>query len=98
MFHISFQIQTKPLPMLDIKKETETEDNTEFSKNKMLETYYESLSLDYKRRNDLSIFSQNESDLKTILDSAELNIADVSIKNQEFSKKLAERKEKFNFI
>jgi len=26
MFHISFQIQTKPVPMLDVKKENESKD------------------------------------------------------------------------
>ncbi|QFR39063.1 hypothetical protein A9Q91_02405 [Candidatus Gracilibacteria bacterium 28_42_T64] len=98
MFHISFQIQTKPVPILDIKKETEDKDKSEFSKDKMLETYYNSLSLDYKRRNDLSIFSKSESELKTLLDSAELNITDVAIKHEQFNKRVNERKEKLNFI
>jgi len=64
----------------------------------MLESYYKSLSLDYERRNDISLFTKAESELKTIIDSAELNIIDVGNKIQVFDNKVQEREEKYNFI
>ena len=98
LFHISFQIQTKPVPILNIKKDNSDKNQDEFAKDKMLEAYYDSLSLDYKRRNDLQMFSNTNEELKTIIDSAELNISNVSEKNWWLSKILEKWAQKYDFI
>lgn len=61
IFHLSFQVSTKPIPILNIEKQWKT-DNSEFWVKNMLEQYYEAYWLDYKRRNNLDAFVKFEAD------------------------------------
>lgn len=53
IFHLWFQITTKPVPILEIEPEWK-EENDIFSRENQMKLYYELNWLDYYRRNDLS--------------------------------------------
>ncbi len=56
IFHLWFQVSTKPVPILDIQSEENNDKNSMFWLESQLEFYYDSYWLDYSRRNDLSLF------------------------------------------
>ena len=89
---IWFQISKKPVPILDInlndKEGKGKKDNSDFSKDNMLEDYYKSLKLEYKRRNDITIFKHSEYELKSILDSAEMPIRYLNRHTNDFETEL----------
>lgn len=57
IFHMWFQITQKPVPILNIEPKNK-KDEWIFALDSQLKSYYESYWLDYKRRNDLSLFSK----------------------------------------
>ena len=57
IFHIWFQISTKPIPILEIEDKSK-KDETEYSAKNMFEAYYKSQWLDYKRRNDIILLQK----------------------------------------
>jgi hypothetical protein len=68
LFHMSFQIQTKPVPILSLVDESK-EGSNEFKSSTLLEKYYKAYNLDYKRRNDIVVFEDQEKEYKTLLNS-----------------------------
>lgn len=70
IFHLWFQVSTKPVPILElVPEEKANEDNWIFESENMLKFYYESYWLDYNRRNDLSLITQIERDKQAWLNS-----------------------------
>lgn len=84
IFHVWFIITKKPVPILDLVKE-EKEDNTEFSKENLLEEYYKNFWLEYKRRNDINNFNWRYDELKIVLDLAELSNSNITQKTSELN-------------
>ncbi|MDD2907210.1 MAG: hypothetical protein PHH98_01080 [Candidatus Gracilibacteria bacterium] len=72
IFHIGIQVNKKPLPLLNIEKEDKKEDNP-FSTENQLKFYYDSYGLEYKRRNDLSLFKKVDTDKQIALNSSLLS-------------------------
>lgn len=68
IFHIWVQITKKPVPMLNIQKE-DKEDESIYKTENQLKFYYDAHWLDYKRRNDLSIFKKVDIDKQIALNS-----------------------------
>lgn len=97
IFHIWIQISTKPVPILDIQKSWQ-KDESEFSTSNMLEQYYKSNWLDYKRRNDLSLLNNLEFDKQAIEWSKELWIDKGAQKNNDFKDFLKSEKNKINLL
>lgn len=51
------EVQTKPVPILNLKSEKDSNNNTKESlSEKRLQQYYKNLGLDYERKNNLQIF------------------------------------------
>jgi hypothetical protein len=69
---MSFQVSTKPVPILNVNKNNRKESN-EYSSNTLLEKYYKANDLDYQRRNDISRFLDTEKEYKTLLNSVDLD-------------------------
>ncbi len=70
IFHLWFQVSTKPVPILElVPEEKANEDSWIFESENMLKFYYESYWLDYNRRNDLSLITQIERDKQSWLNS-----------------------------
>lgn len=72
MFHMSFQVSTKPVPILNVNKNNR-KDSNEYSSDTLLEKYYKANDLDYQRRNDITRFLDNEKEYKTLLNSVDLD-------------------------
>lgn len=72
MFHMSFQVSTKPVPILDVNKNDRPKSN-EYSSTTLLEKYYKANGLDYQRRNDVTIYTHKDDIYKTILNITNLN-------------------------
>ena len=68
LFHLSIQISTKPVPILNIEPEWK-QDKSEFSSKSMLEEYYKQNGMDYTRRNDLDLATNMEQDKQSIINS-----------------------------
>jgi len=71
IFHIWVQITKKPVPMLNIQKEDKVDESIYKTENQ-LKFYYDAHWLDYKRRNDLSIFKKVDIDKQIALNSSML--------------------------
>lgn len=91
MFHMSFQVSTKPVPILTLENKLEKPWDTstekkwnpdDFSSNTLLQKYYKAYNLDYERRNDITIFTKQQEEYKTLLNSAGLWIDKVSVKQK----------------
>jgi len=78
---MSFQVSTKPVPILDLNKSNKPKSN-EYSSTTLLEKYYKANGLDYNRRNDITIYTHDENAYKTILNSLDLDKS-VVIEKQE---------------
>lgn len=92
MFNIWFIISHKPVPILNI--ETKSKEDSEYSKEKLLWSYYQDFWLDYNRKNDLKMFLKDDKKLKTILNSWGLSIKDSIKKNEELNKIVEETRKK----
>ncbi len=68
IFHIWIQVTKKPVPILNIEKKEKKDDNI-YSNENQLKFYYESYWLEYKRRNDLSLFKKVDIDKQIALNS-----------------------------
>lgn len=84
MFHMWIQISSKPVPILNLNSKN-SDENSDFSSKNLLDRYYSNLWLEYKRANDLSIFKQNDYELKNVLANQEQKISDISKKEQELN-------------
>jgi len=69
IFHIGVQITKKPVPMFNIEKENKNDESIYKTENQ-LKFYYDAHWLDYKRRNDLSIFKKVDIDKQIALNSS----------------------------
>lgn len=83
IFHMAFQISTKPIPILTLENYNR-KDNSEFTSKKLLEKYYNANWLDYKRRNDLVLFKKIEQEKQVILNNENLPISNAILKNKEY--------------
>jgi len=97
IFHMSIQILTKPIPILNIEKETK-KDETEYSAKNMMIEYYKSYWLDYNRRNDLILFNKTESDKQNTNNSYWLTNENLLQKQYENDKIVKEREKKIATI
>lgn len=100
MFHVWFQIISKPVPILKVnKKESEwswwTDDESLTALNMLYETY-KIYWLDYKRANDLTIYRSELEKRKWLLDSVELNPKDLVKK--EVERNIYKNKSNENFL
>lgn len=59
IFHLSVQVSTKPIPILNIES-TSKKDETDYSSENMMKEYYKLNWLDYNRRNDLILLNSVE--------------------------------------
>jgi hypothetical protein len=69
---MSFQVSTKPVPILNVNKNDRPKSN-EYSSLTLLEKYYKANGLDYQRRNDVTIYTHKDEIYKTILNITNLN-------------------------
>ena len=77
LFHMSFQIQTKPVPILSLEKSQEDKKNEDkYSSNALLEKYYKAYGLDYTRRNDLHNFTKYKQEIASVIQSTDSQITD----------------------
>ena len=83
IFHMWFQVSTKPIPILNLE-EQEKKDETEFAAKNIIEAYYEANGLDIKRRNDLTLLRSAAQDKQSILNSEELTIGNPTLKYSEY--------------
>ncbi len=95
MFHLGFQVTTKPIPILNLEKEDKDEDNNTLDSNDMLEKYYKSYWLNYERRNDLSLLRNLEQNKQITLTSEQLLIQDAIERQKELRQNFI-NKEKHN--
>jgi hypothetical protein len=92
IFHIWFQISTKPVPLLNIEKQSKR-DETEYASKNMLERYYKANWLNYKRRNSLVLLKQIEQNKHNILNASKSSIQNATSKDRElYTKYLTEEK------
>ncbi len=93
LFHMSFQIQTKPVPILSLNKSKGKNNPQEdkYSSNSLLEKYYKAYWLDYKRRNDLDNFTKNKEELASIIQSTDSQITDAQQRINQLELLLAEK-------
>ena len=68
MFHLSVQVTTKPIPILNIEPEWNKDESSISAKN-MLEEYYKQNGMDYSRRNDLDLVTHMEQEKQSTLNS-----------------------------
>ncbi|MCP4522654.1 MAG: hypothetical protein GY828_00380 [Candidatus Gracilibacteria bacterium] len=83
MFHMSFQIQEKPVPILNIRANGKTE-ATNRSVESLLEKYYKAYHLDYKRKNDISRLRHDDEEKKSVINSSDLNVNSVLKTHNDF--------------
>lgn len=69
LFHVWIQVSYKPAPLLNVNKKNTNKSNTDYEYSNLFARYYRNLWLDYERANDLSIFQEEETKLKSILDT-----------------------------
>lgn len=91
IFHMSTQVTTKPIPILNIEDENK-EDESEFASKNLLDKYYELSWLEYERRNDLSLLKAKDQDKQSLLSSWELPIWNHK-KNLDEYKKYSQKQE-----
>ncbi len=91
LFHMSFQIQTKPVPILSLKKDEKKKETDKYSSNALLEKYYKAYWLDYKRRNDLDNFTKNKEELASIIQSTDSSITEAQQRINSLETTLAEK-------
>jgi hypothetical protein len=84
VFHMSVQVSTKPIPILNIEKKWK-QDKTELSANSLLEKYYKIHWLDYKKRNNLDAIKKTETDKQNINNVSWLTIKEALIKQEEIN-------------
>jgi hypothetical protein len=82
MFHMWFQISSKPVPILKLEKENTKEEKL-FSWKNLLREYYKNNGIDYNRANDLEIYRKSDQEHKSINDSEELTPTSVTEKERE---------------
>jgi len=97
VFHLSFQISTKPIPILNIEKQWK-EDETELSAKSLLEEYYKINWLDYKKRNNLDALEKLEQDKQNINNASWLSIDELLKKQKENDSIVRERQKKADII
>lgn len=97
IFHLGFQISTKPIPILDIEKQWK-KDETEFSAKNMLKQYYKLNWLNYDRRNDLDALARLDANKQNVNNAAWLSIKKVLEKQKENDSIEKERLKKTNTL
>lgn len=84
LFHMWFQIQTKPVPILKVNKsQDENSPKDKHSTQALLEKYYKAYWLDYQRRNDLDIFTKKQQELSSLIQSSNVLYSEATQRIQE---------------
>ncbi len=73
IFHVWVQVSYKPVPLLNVDKKNTDKDDDEFKYKNLFSKYYANLGLDFERANDVHLFSKKELEIRTGLESQELN-------------------------
>ena len=101
-FSLPFILQYKPVPILrKVKKEDETDEDHHkgrFAAKNLMARYYETLWLEYEKKNDISQYLWSDFGLATIYRSSELPISEFSQKYSEYLSIKEKQKEKFEHI
>lgn len=84
IFHVWIQVTTKPAPILNVDVKWDDPKKDEFSSKSLLEKYYGNLWLDYKRANDLSVYTWYTEKLKNIQMMAWIPAEWIIQKNKDF--------------
>ncbi len=93
IFHLSIQISTKPIPILNIEDKSK-KDETEYSSENMMKEYYASYWLNYNRRNDLVLLNKIEQNKQNTGNSTWLTPEKLLEKQYENDKIAEERQRK----
>lgn len=96
LFSLNVQIQSKPVPILDIGLE-EKEKNDKLTSTNMLEEYYKTHDLEFERRHDISIFTHKAQEKKSIIDNAELTNIEAVQEVSEYVDTLTKKSQQFEF-
>ena len=97
IFHMAIEVTTKPIPLLKLEKEW-TEDQTEFASKNLLEKYYDSYWLDYKRRNDIVLLNSKEQGKLSIINSQELSTENANEKKAEYNEYIKSKEHNIKII
>lgn len=98
LFHMSFQIQTKPVPILSLEDWEKDPSKDKNSSNSLLEKYYKAYWLDYKRRNDITIFNSDSQELSSIIQSTDSQITDATNRIQQLETYLSEQEKEVDLM
>lgn len=105
MFHMWMQVSKKPVPILDLNKDTDSwsdkesqEDEPTYALKNQLEEYYKANGLDYKRKNDLSYFEHIAEERLAVDNSTHLSNTKPWSNIRDFYDNLAKRNRKINTI
>ncbi len=98
LFHMSFQIQTKPVPILSLQKGEKNPQEDKYSSNTLLEKYYKAYWLDYKRRNDLDNFTKNKEELASIIQSTDSQITQAQQRVEKLETYLAQKDDEVEIL
>jgi hypothetical protein len=97
IFHMAIEVSTKPIPILRLEKQW-AEDETELSSKNLLEKYYETHGLDYKRRNDVVLLNAKEQEKQSIINSQELTTQNANEKNAEYGEYIKNKEKGIRII
>jgi len=96
MFHMWFQVTSKPVPILKLEKDDSKNKEKEefFSVDNLLANYYKDNCLEYDRANDLTIYRWEEMEKASLNNSAELTITEATKKDIDW-KSICQRNNNF---
>ena len=79
------QVQSKPVPILDLDSPEDDEQGDPYATIQMLEEYYKNIGLDYQRRNDLDILENTAFETRVLQSSAGMSVTFPEIKMNELT-------------
>ena len=90
IFHMSFQVFTKPVPILEIEPKWK-QDETEIASRNLLEEYYKQNGMNYQRRNDLALVTHTEQEKQSAVNSAVLSNINTINKEVEYGSEFLDK-------
>ncbi|MDD5770275.1 MAG: hypothetical protein PHE25_04845 [Candidatus Gracilibacteria bacterium] len=99
IFHLGFQVSHKPVPIINVNKNsTEDKSSDEFKSKNLLVKYYKNLGLEYERANDLQIFNNTLGENKTIIETTGLSNAEFQNKIDVLNKTMEKNRYENDYI
>lgn len=98
LFHIWFQVSSKAPPILNLNTIKEDKNEWEFAAKNLIEKYYASYWLEYKKKNSLVKFNQEEEILKSIIDATLLENSQAAANIEDYRRELELTKKEFEYI